>query len=40
VLEVWHGWAPGPLAASAAMAVSSVSVVLNALKLRSFGRKR
>jgi Cu+-exporting ATPase len=34
------GWTPGPVAASAAMAVSSVSVVLNALRLRSFGRKR
>jgi Cu+-exporting ATPase len=40
VLEVWQGWSPGPLFASAAMAVSSVSVVLNALKLRTFGRKR
>jgi P-type E1-E2 ATPase len=34
VLEAWHGWAPGPMAASAAMALSSVSVVLNALRLR------
>jgi Cu+-exporting ATPase len=40
VLEVWLGWAPGPVAASAAMAVSSVSVVLNALRLRFFSRTR
>jgi Cu+-exporting ATPase len=33
LLEAWNGWAPGPLAASAAMALSSVSVVLNALRL-------
>ena len=29
------GWSPGPLVASAAMALSSVSVVLNALRLRA-----
>ena len=40
VFSGWLGWTPGPVAASAAMAVSSVSVVLNALRLRSFGRKR
>jgi Cu+-exporting ATPase len=34
-----QGWAPGPVAASAAMALSSVSVVLNALRLRSVGRR-
>ncbi len=34
LLEAWGGWAPGPVAASAAMALSSVSVVLNALRLR------
>ena len=33
------GWSPGPVAASAAMALSSVSVVLNALRLRR-GRDR
>jgi Cu+-exporting ATPase len=34
LLGAWGGWTPGPLAASAAMALSSVSVVLNALRLR------
>ncbi|NBV85729.1 MAG: HAD family hydrolase [Verrucomicrobia bacterium] len=38
-LELWHGWSPGPMAASAAMAFSSLSVVLNALRLRSSGRR-
>ena len=38
LLEVWHGWSPGPMAASAAMALSSLSVVLNAVRLRSSGR--
>ena len=40
VLEVWHGWSPGPMAASAAMALSSLSVVLNAVRLRSSGTLR
>jgi Cu+-exporting ATPase len=31
------GWMPGPMLASAAMALSSVSVVLNALRLRRLG---
>lgn len=34
MLGAWGGWVPGPLAASAAMALSSLSVVLNALRLR------
>ena len=34
LLESWMGWSPGPVVASAAMALSSVSVVLNALRLR------
>jgi Cu+-exporting ATPase len=38
--ELWLGWAPGPAAASAAMALSSVSVVLNALRLKVFVRGR
>jgi Cu+-exporting ATPase len=40
LLEVWHGWSPGPMAASAAMALSSLSVVLNAVRLRSSGAPR
>jgi len=40
VFELWMGWAPGPAAASAAMALSSVSVVFNALRLRAFVRVR
>ena len=40
VFELWLGWAPGPAAASAAMALSSVSVVFNALRLRTFVRVR
>jgi Cu+-exporting ATPase len=33
-LEALIPWAPGPVVASAAMALSSVSVVLNAVRLR------
>jgi Cu+-exporting ATPase len=40
IFEAMHGWAPGPVMASAAMGLSSVSVVLNALRLSSFGRVR
>jgi Cu+-exporting ATPase len=40
LLEVWHGWSPGPMAASAAMALSSLSVVLNSVRLRSSGTLR
>jgi Cu+-exporting ATPase len=36
-LEWLIPWAPGPVVASAAMALSSVSVVLNAVRLRSAG---
>jgi Cu+-exporting ATPase len=34
------GWSPGPVVASAAMALSSVSVVLNALRLRGPNGRR
>ncbi len=36
-LYVWTGWLLSPVLASAAMSLSSVSVLLNALRLRRFG---
>lgn len=38
LLEPWTGWQLSPVLAGAAMSLSSVSVLLNALRLRSFGR--
>ncbi len=35
VLEPWLGWSPSPALAAAAMATSSVAVVLNSLRLRT-----
>ncbi len=37
-LYAWTGWLLSPVFASAAMSLSSVSVLLNALRLRRFGR--
>lgn len=36
----WTGWSLSPVFASAAMSLSSVSVLLNSLRLRSFERRR
>ena len=38
-LYAWTGWLLSPIFASLAMSLSSVSVVLNSLRLRRFGRK-
>jgi Cu+-exporting ATPase len=38
LLEPFTGWALSPVFASAAMSLSSVSVLLNSLRLRSFER--
>lgn len=38
LLYPWTGWQLSPIVASATMSLSSVSVLLNALRLRSFGR--
>ncbi|MDP2305048.1 MAG: heavy metal translocating P-type ATPase [Pseudomonadota bacterium] len=37
-LYIWTGWLLSPVLASAAMSLSSVSVLLNSLRLRRFGR--
>jgi Cu+-exporting ATPase len=39
-LYVWTGWQLSPVLASAAMSLSSVSVIANSLRLRRFGRVR
>ena len=36
VLAPWTGWTLSPVLASAAMSLSSVSVLLNSLRLRRF----
>ncbi|HSI03670.1 MAG TPA: heavy metal translocating P-type ATPase [Myxococcota bacterium] len=38
-LYAWTGWLLSPVLASMAMSLSSISVILNSLRLRRFGRK-
>ena len=39
LLYPWRGWQLSPVLASAAMSLSSVSVLTNSLRLRAFARR-